>query len=135
MILIDAGPLIALIDRDDPHHRACVGALRSLEAPLYTTWPVLTEAMHVIAVRVGPIGPERLLRTVKQGAILPVDLDASALERVASLMKKYRDVPMDFGDASLVVLAQQLECRRVFTLDRDFLVFRLNRNKPFELLP
>jgi hypothetical protein len=46
--LVDAGPLVALIDADEPDHKAYVLALEAAENPFLTTWPAFTEAMHLL---------------------------------------------------------------------------------------
>lgn len=55
---------------------------------------------------------------------------------ISVLMEKYRNVPMDYADATLVALGEELGTDRVFTLDhRGFSAYRLNQRKPFRLLP
>ena len=49
--MIDTGPLVALIDRSDPHHRDCGEALAGIADPLGTVWPVLTAAMYLLCFR------------------------------------------------------------------------------------
>ena len=50
-------------------------------------------------------------------------------------MEKYRDTPMDLADASLVATAEVLRLKRIFTLDSDFLIYRLNDQAAFEIVP
>ena len=60
----------------------------------------------------------------------------ASLKRVAALMEKYRNVPMDFADATLVVLGEELETNWIFTLDRrGFSTYRMNRNRAFRIIP
>jgi hypothetical protein len=47
VILVDAGPLIALLDRDDRDHERCVETLSGLTGPMLTTWPAVTEAIYL----------------------------------------------------------------------------------------
>ena len=60
---------------------------------------------------------------------------SSETDRMYSLMEKYQDMPMDLADASLVATAETLQLRRVFTLDSDFRVYRVNEREPFEIVP
>ena len=111
MILIDAGPLIALFDPKDRSHRRCRDALRRLEEPLYTTAPVLTEAFHLLDP--GSRGSATLRGFVLQKGVAVWHLDDASLRRAFVLMEKYRDHPMDLADASIVVAAEALGTRKV----------------------
>lgn len=48
MILVDAGPLVALIHADDHRHERCTRELRSLKEPMASVWPPVTEAMYLL---------------------------------------------------------------------------------------
>ena len=135
MTLTDAGPLVALIDADEPDHEACRSALTGLALPLVTTWPSFTEAMYLLSRAGGPRGREALWRLVSSGRLVLADLSAAAVERSAWLMAKYADLPMDLADATLVALAEERGQRRIFTLDSDFRVYRINGRGRFETLP
>lgn len=135
MTLIDAGPLIALLDRADTDHGVCAEALRTLKGPFVTTWAVMTEAMHVLRARAGPEASEALLGLVGRGDVEIRELPPTITPRLLSLLRKYRDVPMDFGDATLVVLAEELNLAQVFTLDRDFRVYRFRGRLHFRMTP
>ena len=135
MILTDAGPLIALIDRSEADHVRCVSALARISLPLVTTWPVLTEAMYLLGEAAGWPGQEALWRLAERGDLLVVDVSPAARARMRALMEKYRDLPMDLADASLVALAEERGQTRVFTLDSDFHVYRLPRGKTFTIVP
>jgi hypothetical protein len=75
-----------------------------------------------------------LWRLWSAGRLALHDLTSSELQNMAALMYKYRDTPMDLADASLVALADSLFMRRVFTLDRDFYIYRLADGTPFEVI-
>jgi uncharacterized protein len=135
MILTDAGPLIAIIDQKDADHEACAGALEGLRGPMVTSWPALTEAMYLLGARAGWPGQEALLRLTSRGDLAVADMSVPDLERCRSLMVRYRSLPMDFADATLVVLAEKLRTRRIFTLDADFKVYRVGPRGRFELVP
>ena len=71
-----------------------------------------------------------------RGAVALVPAGLASLERAGQLMAKYRDVPMDYADATLVVLAEEVETDQIFTLDRrGFTVYRWKRNRPFQIAP
>lgn len=135
MILTDAGPLVAIIDGADADHGVCTRALKSLRGPMVTSWPALTEAVYILGSRAGWKGQEALLRLVSRGDLLAADLDRDGVEKCAELMRKYRSLPMDFADATLVVLAERLKTRRVFTLDSDFRIYRIGGRRAFEIVP
>jgi predicted nucleic acid-binding protein len=131
MTLTDAGPLIAIIDADEPDHDRCVQALDEATLPLVTTWPAFTEAMYLLA-RAGGIHAQRALwRLVQTDRLVIADLSASAVERSSRLM----DLPMDLADATLVALAEEEGHRTVFTLDSDFTVYRIRGRLPFRTIP
>lgn len=124
MILVDTGPLVALFDPADGDHDRCVRQLAAIKEPLCTTVPVLTEAFHLL--NPGSIGSQRLMDFIAGGGLGVRYLDAVGLNRAFALMVRYADHPMDLADASLVVLAETLRLRKVFTLDRnDFATYRI----------
>ena len=133
MILVDAGPLVAVIDADDHHHAACCAAMKKLQPPLVTVWPAITEAMYLLE---DFRAQDALWQMVLRGVVVIEALEPLDLARARDLMAKYRDLPMDLADAALVAVAERLGCRRVFTTDRkDFQVYRPKGLKAFELLP
>ena len=135
MILVGAGPLVAIIDRGEADHARCVATLTSITLPLVTTWPALTEAMYLLGEAASWPGQEALWRLVERGDLEIVEISPSARGRIRVLMDKYRDLPMDLADASLVALAEERRLNRVFTLDRDFRVYRLPRGASFDVIP
>ena len=135
MILVDAGPLVALIDRGEPDHQRCVKALSGLTAPMVTTWPALTEAMYLVGGAGGWKAQDALWKLLERGDLQLVPLDDRLKKRTRALMSKYRDTPMDLADASLVAVAEALDLARVFTLDNDFQIYRWKGKKRFEIVP
>ena len=133
-LLLDTGAFVALVDRDEKLHGDCVAALEKWNGPVVTTEAVLTETLYLV----GPQwrAQKTCLEFVLRGAFHLVPSSAKSLQRVAVLMERYRNVPMDFADATLVVLAEELETDWVFTLDhRGFSTYRMNRNRPFHIVP
>ena len=123
--LTDTGPLVALVDKDDKHHAEATETLKRLpKVPLLTTWPCLTEAMYLLYQSIGYSAQEDLWRLVQRGVLrlyAPSEVD---WQRTRELMAIFRDAPMDMADASVVVVAENLELRRVFTYDRHFFAYR-----------
>jgi len=135
MILTDAGPLIALIDRGEANHARCFAALAQIALPLITTWPALTEATYLLGRAAGWSGQDALWRLLERGDLAVADISSAAQARMRVLMEKYQDLPMDLADASLVALAEERGLSRVFTLDSDFRIYRLPRGKTFTIVP
>lgn len=129
-ILIDAGPLIAIVKADDRHHAACVAALRKIRQPLATVWPALTEAMYLLAEVPG--GQEAVWEMIARGAVQLLDVGLNDLARIRELMRKYADRGMDLADAALIRVAEREGIREFFTVGRkDFAVYRLhNKIRP-----
>ena len=131
MILVDTGPLVALFDPADADHRRCVDTLRTIEQPIATTVPVLTEALHLL--RPASLGARRLMEFIAGEGLRVLFLDDEGLARAFALMAQYADAPMDLADASLVATAERLELVAVFTLDRnDFHTYRIKRGHRHE---
>ena len=124
MILVDAGPLVALVDSDDQHHQKCVAALREIKEPLATVWPALAEVLYLLSDL--PAGQEAVWELILRSTIGILPLDAEDIPRIRELMRKYRDRGMELADAALIHAAERENVRKFFTVDRkDFAVYRL----------
>jgi uncharacterized protein len=134
MTLTDAGPFIAIGDNRDAAHARCIAAVRAMEPPMLTTIACVSEALHVLGTRKGWHAQDGLLSLIDRGNVEVANLDRSDLVRCRTLMDRYRSVPMDFADATLVAVAEKRGMSRVFTLDSDFRVYRVGR-KHFEIMP
>jgi predicted nucleic acid-binding protein len=133
-VLVDAGPLVALIDRGDSHHQECVDALATFRDPLCTVWPAVAEAMYLL--RVSAFAQRALWDLISVVGVRFTDLGPNDCPRMRELMWKYRDLPMDLADAALVRVAERDNLRRVFTIDRqDFEIYRPHRFGRFEIIP
>ena len=133
-VLVDTGPLVALLDRSDPYHLSCQESLSSLDDSLVTVWPVVTEAIYML--RAYWRAQDALWEMIQSGAVQILSLDLDDIPRIRELMRKYRDLPMDLADAGLVRVAERERLRRIFTLDRrDFQVYRPSRIGRFTILP
>lgn len=135
MTLVDAGPLVALIDARETHHARCVAAYNDLRTPIVTTWPAFTEAMYLLWQRARHPGQASLWKFLATAELVIADLNQDMVSRTAQLMAKYADQPMDLADASLVALAEALDDDEIFTLDDDFLVYRMHGRRAFKIIP
>lgn len=135
MIIADTGYWLALANAGDRHHQAAKDALAALREPLVTTWPVMTETCHLLAARLGATAHERFVESAARGAFTIFTLEPSHLPRILELLKKYRDLPMDMADASLVIVAEEIGSGRILSTDtRDFGAYRWKSRKPFRNL-
>ena len=126
MILLDSGPLVAAFRRSERHHQSCRQKLKSLAGPIATTLPVLTEAFYLLSPE--SAHADRVRTFIRRGGAAVIDMDAPQIDRAFDLMEEYRDLPMDFADASLIAAAESLKTVKIFTLDaRDFAVYRIRR--------
>lgn len=134
-MLTDTGPIVALLDEDDNFHSSCVAASKRLPTgPLLTTWPCFTEAMYLLG-EVGGYRYQARLWAMRSSAALQLhDLTPEEIVRMAALMDKYSDTPMDLADALLVVVAESHSLKRIFTVDSDFYVYRLADGTALEVI-
>jgi uncharacterized protein len=132
--LLDTGPLVAYLDASEESHGEISARLDAFTGQLFTTSAVITEAMHFVAG--DRRGPALLAEFVAQSGLQILDFsDAPSLAEAARRMEKYRNVPMDYADATLVLLAERLRVFDLLTLDRrGFSVFRSARGKHFSLV-
>jgi predicted nucleic acid-binding protein len=133
-VIVDAGPLVAILNRHDSKHAVCHEQGLELPRPFITTWPVIAEAAWLL--RKTPGGVSSLLRMVAEGLVECYSLDAAAAKWMDELLLKYADQNIQLADASLLYVAENEHIESIFTLDRrDFLLFRLAGNRPLRLLP
>jgi len=134
VILIDAGPLVAILSSADHYHRRCSAALRGIRGPMGTVWPAVAEAMHLLRPR--PAAQQALVGKLAEGEVVLLPLERRDLPRIGELMAKYADRPMDLADAALVRVAERERLDSVFTVDRDdFEVYRIDGRRSFKILP
>jgi hypothetical protein len=133
-ILVDTGPLVAILSREDEYHAACVSTLREMSGPLVSCWPVITEAAWLL--RKSPRAVQQLLRSIDGGFLELLPLAGAEAEAIAALMKRYEDIHPQLADIVLVYLANREKIDTIFTLDqRDFSIFRSGRKTTFRIVP
>lgn len=133
-LLLDTGAFVALLDKSENNHPRCVGFFKSFRGKILTTEPVLTETIYLLGPSVK--AQKAVIEFILKGGAILVPQSTDSLLRASTLMEKYRDVPMDFADATLVYLAEETGISEVFTLDiRGFSAYRFQGKKVFKILP
>ena len=131
-VIVDAGPLVALLVATDDHHRWTMDRLREIRPPLLTCEPVLAEAAHL--VRRVPHGIDRFADLLASDLLRSECLVMAERLTVARLLRKYADRPMSLADACLVRLAELHDGASVFTIDGDFSVYRKHGRRTIPLI-
>ena len=132
-LLLDTGALVGLLDRSQNVHQACVDFYTTWKRTSVTTEAVLTESIHLLSgVRGGSVA---CINFVLRGGVVLVPSSKASLKRCRTLLEKYSDLPMDFADSTLIVLAEELNTDKVFTFDGDFRRYRIRGRKQFQIFP
>jgi uncharacterized protein len=133
-VLVDTGPVVAILLESDEHHEACVEQLHHIRGPLLTCWPVITEAAWLL--RAYPRAIRKLLASFHGRPFELVALGETDLPGIAGILVKYAGLGIQLADASLAHLANREGIETMFTLDRrDFGVLRLAHGKKLRLIP
>ena len=125
---------MALLDKSEKNHERCVAFLKEFRGKLFTTEPVLTETLYLL----GPsIKAQRAcIEFLLKGGASLIPQSKEGLLRASALMEKYEDIPMDFADATLVSLAEEIDVVEVLTLDRrGFSTYRIRGKTAFKIRP
>jgi len=133
-MLFDTGVFVALLDKSEKNHERCIAFLKDFKGKLFTTEPVLTETIYLL----GPsIKAQRLcIDFILKGGATLIPQSMESLSRASALMEKYENVPMDFADATLVSLAEEMDVVEIFTLDRrGFGTYRIRGKTAFKIWP
>lgn len=131
-VLLDTGVIVALLDRNERHHKSCVAAVQGVAVPLVTCEAVIAESCYLLRSFHG--APEAILENVVSGTFqIPFQLSRSA-SQIQRVFRKYKDREVDFADACLIHLATEFQTGEILTLDHDFDVYQWGVNKPFRLL-
>jgi predicted nucleic acid-binding protein len=136
--VIDAGPLIALFDKSDTYHQKVRDRLeeyrKHTHGRLITTWPIITEVTYILKAHVHLEAQVDFLKWITIGGLEMFDLQKGHLSKIIELQKKYSDLPMDFADATLLIAAESLYINKVFSIDKDFSIYRILGKKHLENL-
>lgn len=129
-ILVDAGPLIALFNKDDKYHRPVITLMRAGNYKFVTTSAVLTEVLHMLDFNIN--AQLDFLGWVMNKGVLLHEVQAQDIARIIYWVRKYQDLPMDFADATLLIAAEKTGIRSIISIDSDFNVYRLPGKEKIE---
>ena len=133
-LLLSTSGLVSLLDRRRPHHFTCAQSFEEWNGPVASTEAVLTEATRLLGHLAG--GRRSCVEFFLGGGAVLARSNAVSLRRARELLMQHAELPMDFADATLVALAEELDTNRVLTTDRRaFGRYRLYGQKSFRMLP
>jgi predicted nucleic acid-binding protein len=131
-VLLDTGPLVALLNRKEKAHARVKSVVEQLPAPLLTVEPVIVEATYLL--RAVPGGPQAVLGLLREGLVrIPFALQAE-VSQVERLMGRWASVPMSLADACLVRLVELMPEASVLTFDSDFAIYRAGKSRVIQLV-
>jgi len=128
--LIDAGPIIALFNKNDKYHKKIKNFLKKYNGKLTSSWPVITEISHMLDFNVQT--QIDFLTWIQLGGLNIEAIESEDIGRIIELSLKYSDLPMDLADASLVVLSEKMSIKKIITIDSDYYVYRTIRREMIE---
>jgi predicted nucleic acid-binding protein len=122
-ILIDAGPIIALFDKDDTYHDKIIQFIKDKEYRFITTTAVVTEVSHMLDFNINV--QIQFLEWIEKEGIKLLEIRQKDIAEIIEMTKKYKDRPMDFADATLVIAAKRTGIKKIISIDSDFDIYRL----------
>ena len=128
-IIIDTGHLLALMNPRDKDHLICLNFFKSFEGKIFIPEAVITETAYFLGKRVSVEAQIQLLDFIFKGGFSIISQTENMLLRETELIKKYKNVPMDFADATIVAFAEESKIYDIFTLDKDFSIYRAGKRK------
>lgn len=131
-VAIDTGPAVALFDRNDKHHATALKFFQGLSEQGFVTGGVVAEVMWLLDFRLD--AQLDFLEWISRGAVEFVPETGDDWDRIAALMSKYADLPMDYADAAIVAACERLETPHIATLDSHFQIYRYNHRQRFQNL-
>ncbi len=132
-VLLDTGPLVALLSKNDANHARARRLFAECLPPLRCCEAVLAEACFLMR-KVHPAGPAEVLALGRRGVLQVAISIEEHWPQIEALLKKYSDRPISLADACLIRCAEIHRERRILTFDGDFRVYMWARNRQFEVL-
>ena len=132
-LIIDSGFLIAILSKTDQFHEKALKLRKSINNRKWiTTWPVLTEVCHLLMMSKASHAISQILQMYESGGYEIFSISKNHIPQLLKFIEKYKDLPMDLADASLVILAEELGHGDIVSTDnRDFETYKWKNHKPF----
>lgn len=127
-ILIDTGPIVALLNRRDKQHKRVLEFTQNYNGGFVSTWSVITEATHLLRNSIQ--AQLNLLEWIRRGGIEIFNIEKNDIERMITLTKKYSDLPMDLADCSLIIVAEKMAINEIISIDSDYDIYRTLKREP-----
>ncbi len=128
-LIIDTGPIVAYLDARDDLHDVITQFIGSFKGQFITTLPVITEAMWML--RTDHRVQNELSLILARELIKIENLTPSDFTFISEVNEKYRTLPADFADLTLLAISKRLEVAEIFTLDSEFDIYRRSKNRRF----
>lgn len=134
--IIDSGFFLALLFIKDPYHHQATALFEKIEKRKWvTTWPVVTEVCHLLLKRRQHRQIPTFLQTYEKGGFEIFPITLTHTPKIIEVIEKYKTLPADLADASLIILAEELGHGDIISTDyRDFNTYRWKNHKPFNNL-
>jgi uncharacterized protein len=125
--LIDSGPILALFNSKDKFHKLTLKFLKSYKGSLISTWPVVTDVIYLLSFSVD--AQADFLEWIERGSMVIKDLSIEDLKYIKNRMRKYKDIPMDLADASLMCISEKHAIEKIISIDSDFSIYKTTKGK------
>ncbi len=131
-IVLDTGPLVAFLNRNDFYHDWAKIQLEKMIPPLFTCEAVVSEACFLL--RNYEDGASNVLNLLQRGVVILSFSMSEEIDALQLLINKYKDIPMAFADGCLVRMAERIKNSAIFTFDSDFKIYRKEKNKAIPVI-
>jgi predicted nucleic acid-binding protein len=131
-VILDAGPLVAYLSKNDNYHAWAIEQLEQISFPLLTCEPVITEASFLVYRSTG--SSQIIVEMLQQGLLVIPFVISDEINAIVQLMQKYSNVPMSLADACLVRMVEIYSKNEVLTLDSDFYIYRKYEQQQIPLI-
>lgn len=133
-IIADTSGIIAFLDQDDQYHSQAVNFVQNYQ--IYVPVTVLPEVDYLATKYLGEKVARSFIEDLAEGNFNYLDLKLENIKKATELMARYKDLPLGFVDASVVILAEYYQIRKILTLDRrHFNLLQSEIINYFEIFP
>ncbi|MDR9415854.1 MAG: hypothetical protein RI564_06190 [Gracilimonas sp.] len=131
-VLVDTGPIVALIDRRDSKHAWASAMMDTFDAPMVSCTAVITEAIFLL--KHANNGVETLFSLIDEEIILVENPYPKYKTNIHNFILKYQNISSSLADLSLITMLENKKAAKIFTIDSDFLVYRDSKGKTIDLI-